>query len=197
MEGPHPGQSVSGRFFEFPDVVGMGRPRHADAAKQSQNEVMFIAADVIKKKRCAFAKQIPPQRKDNRPRESTGQIYQKKCTGGKIGYTENDWQNDPESIGKAGNERDKIAVFFNEFKSFSKFFGNGVKAFEQGSSLEVAKVEINLITKKRSCPGGTYNAQNIQIPLKSQKTCQEQNGFTLKKRSDEQHPVSVDLQVLF
>lgn len=178
-------------------MVGMGGPCQTDEAKQSHNEVMFIAADVIKKKRCAFAIQISPEREDNRPYESTGKIYQKKCSGGKIGYTENYWQNDPESIGKAGKERNKIAVFFNEFKCNSKLFGNRVKTFEKGSPLEVAKVEIKLISKERTSPGGTYYAENIQIPLKSQKTCQEQNSFTFKKRSDEQHPVSVDLQVLF
>jgi hypothetical protein len=197
MCGPHPCQPFSDRLFELPDVIGMNAPRHADEAKQGQNKVMFIVADVVQYERSAFAEQIAPQRKDNRPGESTRQIYPKKCAGGKFGYAENYGQNDSESIGKPRDERHRIPVFFNQLEGFTELSGNGVETFEQPPPFEAAEVEIELISNKRACPGGAYHAQNIQIPLKGKKTGQEQDCFTLQKCADEQDPVSVKLQIFF
>lgn len=84
MCGPHPCQPVSGRLFELQDVIGMNAPRHTDESKQGQDKVMFIAADVVQYERSALAEQIAPQRKDNRPGKSTGQIYPKKCAGASL-----------------------------------------------------------------------------------------------------------------
>jgi hypothetical protein len=197
MCGPNPGQPLSDGLFKFPDMIGMTAPCHEDEAKQDQYEVMFIIADVVEYERCALAEQIPPQRKSSSPSESTDQVDPEKCAGGKIGYAENYGQNDPETIGKPGDKGHVITVFFNQFECVTKLSGDGVKTFEQLSPFEAAEVKIELIAKKRACPGGTYNAQNIQIPLKGEKTGQEQDCLTFQKCADEQNPVSVELQVFF
>ena len=175
----------------------MDSPRHADESKQSQNQVLFIVADVVQYERSAFTKQIAPHGKSYRPGESTDQIYPEKCAGSNAGYAENYGKNDSESIGKPGDERDIIPIFFNQLESFAEPFGNEMKPLEQPSSFEAAKVEKDLIPNKRSGPGGTYDAKNIQISLKGQKAGQEQDGFALQKGADEQDPISVKLQVFF
>lgn len=178
-------------------MIGMTAPRHADETEKEQNEVMFIVADIVEYERSALAEQIPPQRKGNSPDQSTGQVDPEKCAGGKICYAENYGQNDSETVGKTGDEGHKLPVFFNHLERFTKLSGNGVETFEQPPPFEVAEVEIKLISNKRSCPGDTYDDQNIEIPLKGEKTGQKQDCFTLQKCSDKQHPVSVKLQVLF
>lgn len=197
MCSPDPGQPFSDGLFNLPDMIGMTAPRHEDEAEQNQYEVMFIIADVVEYERCALAEQIPPQRKSSCPREGTGQVDPEKCAGGKIGYAENYGQNDPETIGKPGDEGNIVPVFFNHLECVTKLSGDGVKALEQPPPFEASEVEIALIAKKRACPGGTYNTQNIQIPLKGEKTGQEQDCLTFQKCADEQNPVSVELQVFF
>jgi hypothetical protein len=70
-----------------------------------------------------------------------------------------------------------------------------MEALKQPLPIEVPEVEIELITEERTCPGSADNAQNIQIPLKSKKTCQEENRLTLQKGPNKQYPVPVKLQV--
>ncbi len=178
-------------------MIGMNTPRSKNKAKQNKYKVMFIVADVVQQERSTFAEQIAPQRKNDCPGESAKKINPKKSAGSEIGYAKNYRQNYSESIGKTRNKRHKIPVFFDHLESFTKFAGNGVKAFEQTPSFGAAKVEIELIAEKRPRPGGTDNTQNIKIPLKGQKTGQEQDCFTLQKSTDEQHPVSVKFQVFF
>lgn len=178
-------------------MVGMDAPRHADEAEQEQNEVMFIIADVVQYERSALAEQVSPQRKDNRPGESTGKVYPEKSAGSKIGYAENYRQNYPESIGKPGDERHKISVFFNQLERITELSGDEVETSEQPPPLEAAEVEVELISNERACPGGTYDANNIQIALKGEKTGQKQYRFTFQECTYEQDPVSVKLQIIF
>src|ERR1035437_7678005 len=100
MYGTYPCQSFSGGFFELPDMVCMTAPRHENEAEQEQNKVILIIADIVEYERSTLAEQIPPQRKGNSPDESTGQVDQEKCAGGKIGYAENYGQKNSESIDK-------------------------------------------------------------------------------------------------
>jgi len=196
MCGPNPCQPDPGRFFEFPDMIGMDAPRQTDETKQGQNEVMFIVADAVQYERSTFTEQIPPQGKNSRPGESAHQVYPEKCAGGKIGYPENYRQNNSESVGEPGDERHIIPVFFDQLERFTELSGDEVETFEQPLPFEAPEVKIKLIPKERACPGGKDDTQNTQIPLKGKKSGKEEDRFTFKKGSNEQHPVSVKLQVL-
>ena len=178
-------------------MVGMGAPCQEDEAEQGQNEVLFIVVDVVQYERSAFAEQIPPQRKDSRPGEGAYQIDPEKGAGGKIGDAEYYGENDSESIGEPGDERDIIPVLFDQLECLTELPGDEVEPFKQPPPFEAAEVEIELVSEERTCPGGANDAQNIQVSLKGEKTGQKQDRFSLQKRTCEQYPVSVQFQVLF
>lgn len=152
----------------------MGQPHTENKAGERCEKVHLVTAHVLHEQRCAFAEEVTGQRKQRRPEERTHHIEGKKAGRRKTGHTEDDRQNNPETIGVSGDESNERTVLLNEPQGLAELPGDKGEHLEKPWTLPTPQIKVKLIAEKRPAKGRHDNDGKSQIPLEGQEPGQDE-----------------------